>query len=83
MLIWIKKKLLSLYYRKDRYNESNNIVTSLAKAKPLYKELIRKSHPDKNPHKRELANELTELINNNRYNYQELMKLKERINKEL
>lgn len=49
----------------------------------LYKELIKKSHPDKHPQKEKLAKEIAELVNNNRYNYRELLKLKERIENEL
>ena len=47
------------------------------------KELIIKAHPDRNQTKEELAKSLTEDINNNRYNYHELLILKERIQKEL
>ena len=69
--------------RKERLNESNNVVESIAKSKMLYKELIKKSHPDKHPQKEELAKEITDLVNSNRYNYRELVKLKERIDSEL
>ncbi|NDO56312.1 hypothetical protein FMN12_21725 [Bacteroides acidifaciens] len=69
--------------RKERLNESNNVVESIAKSKMLYKELIKKSHPDKHPQKEKLAKEIAELVNNNRYNYRELLKLKERIENEL
>ena len=30
-------------------DEAYNIVESMAKAKPLYKELIKQAHPDKHP----------------------------------
>lgn len=83
MFAWIKRMIHSFIGRKERLNESNNVVESIAKSKVLYKELIKKSHPDKHPEKEELAKEITELINNNRYNYRELLKLKERIENEL
>lgn len=83
MFTWIKRMIQSFSGRKERLNESNNVVESIAKSKMLYKELIKKSHPDKHPQKEKLAKEIAELINNNRYNYRELLKLKERIENEL
>lgn len=83
MFRWFKRLLLSRKNRKATISESVNIVESIASAKSLHKELIRKTHPDKNPMKLELAQELTELLNMNRYNYRELLKLKERIENEL
>ena len=69
--------------KKVKIDEGLNVVDGISKAKKLYKELILKSHPDKHPEKEELAKEFTEQINNNRYNYRELLKLKERIDNEL
>ena len=83
MFAWFKRMIHSFIGRKERLNESSNVVESIAKSKVLYKELIRKSHPDKHPQKEELAMEFTELVNNNRFNYRELLKLKERIENEL
>lgn len=83
MFAWIKRMIQSFSGRKERLNESNNVVESIAKSKMLYKELIKKSHPDKHPQKEKLAKEIAALVNDNRYNYQELLKLKERIENEL
>lgn len=83
MFAWIKRMVQSFSGRKERLNESNNVVESIAKSKILYKELIKKSHPDKHPQKEKLAKEIAELVNDNRYNYRELLKLKERIENEL
>lgn len=83
MFAWIKRIIQSFSGRKERLNEGNNVVESIAKSKMLYKELIKKSHPDKHPQKEKLAKEIAELVNNNRYNYRELLKLKERIENEL
>lgn len=71
--------------RKNRtkVHEEENVVESMVKAKKLYKELILKAHPDRHPNKIELAALITEKVNENRYNYQVLLKLKERIEKEL
>lgn len=83
MFRWFKRFFISYKNRKDAIKESVNVVESIANAKVLHKELIRKAHPDKNSEKVELAQELSELINLNRFNYRELLKLKERIEKEL
>ena len=39
-------------------DEAYNIVESMAKAKPLYKELIKQAHPDKHPNNKDVAEEL-------------------------
>ena len=57
MFTWIKRMIQSFSGRKERLNESNNVVESIAKSKMLYKELIKKSHPDKHPQKEKLAKE--------------------------
>ena len=67
----------------DYKSETLNIVESLSKAKPLYKELIQIAHPDKNPDKIELATEISNLLNEHRFNYAVLSELKKRIEKEL
>ena len=72
-----------IFSKNDNKDESLNVVTSISKAKALYKDLIVKAHPDKHPNQSELATTLTELINKNRYNYSELQKIKKRIEMEL
>jgi hypothetical protein len=81
MISWIKR----LFYKKENESvkESINVVASIGKAKSLYKDLIIKAHPDKHPNQSELATTLTELINKNRYNYSELLKIKKQIETEL
>jgi len=77
---------MRLFYTKDRQNlndETFNIVQSISKAKNLFKILISKVHPDKHPENVHLATELTSLVNNNKFNYRELLKLEERIKTEL
>lgn len=69
--------------RKIHIDEGLNVVEGISKAKTLYKELIRKAHPDRHPQKEELAKEITEAINNNRYNYRGLLELKKRVETEL
>ena len=72
MFRWVK----NLFSKKEYKDESLNVVASIGKAKSIYKDLIIKAHPDKHPN-------LTELINKNRYNYSELLKIKKRIETEL
>lgn len=74
--------LLRKFY-KTRNKEITNIVNSISKAKQLYKSLIIQAHPDKHPDKKELAQKITSLINENRYNYDALVKLKNTIEREL
>lgn len=60
-----------------------NIVASIAKCKALHQRLIILAHPDRHPNNKELAEELTKLLNRERYNYSELLKLQVRIESEL
>jgi curved DNA-binding protein CbpA len=55
----------------------------MAKCKSLYKKLAILAHPDKNPNKSELAQEITMSLNENRYNYAKLKELEKRITKDL
>ena len=48
-----------------------------------YKELIKQAHPDKHPNNKDVAEELTAMINNNRFNYRELLKIKDLVNDKL
>lgn len=79
MFRWVK----NLFFKKEYKDESLNVVASIGKAKSIYKDLIIKAHPDKHPNQSELATTLTELINKNKYNYSELLKIKKRIETEL
>ena len=83
MFRWFKRLLISRKNRKAAMQESANVVESIAGAKTLHKELIRRAHPDKHSDKEELAKEITDLVNENRYNYRELLRLKKRIENEL
>lgn len=77
---------LSVFRRKKKKNVEHhevNIVDSIVKAKKLYKELIVRAHPDRNPNNIELAKSLSQLIVQNKFNYEELMKIKEIINEKL
>ena len=71
--------LKTLFSRKKKVIEHNevNVVDGIVKAKKLYKELIVKAHPDRNPNNIELAKALSQLITENRYNYAELKKLQQ------
>ena len=80
MFKWFRK----IYYKTEKMpDESINVVESIGKAKALYKDLIVKAHPDRNPKNVELATSITDQLNINRYNYRELLKLKTIIETEL
>ena len=79
MFRWI----INIFSERDNKDESLNVVESIGKAKALYKELLVQAHPDRNPTNVDLATSITDLINKNRYNYKELLKLKTRIETEL
>ena len=82
-------KFLGIFkLKKKKANATNaaaceNIVASIAKCKALHKRLIILAHPDRHPNNKKLAEELTKLLNKERYNYHELLKLQERIESEL
>ena len=86
-MVNIFKYLLRFFRRKRKKvkmtHEEVNVVESVVKAKKLYKELILKAHPDRYVDKMEVAQSFTEKVNANRFNYRELLKLKELIEKEL
>ena len=67
----------------DLKAETHNVVESFSKAKFLFKDLIQKAHPDKHPDKTELATEISCLLNENRFNYAQLIELKKRVEFEL
>ena len=77
MISWFKKFFKNS--NKDSIHEGINVVESIGKAKSLYKELIILAHPDRHPNREELYQELTNRINANRYNYNELVKIKEEL----
>lgn len=81
----IMQKLLNrIRFRKSiRHDESTNVVNGIAKARSLYKELIPKVHPDRHQERKEIAEELTMKINENRYNYEALLLLKQEVEEKL
>lgn len=78
----ILKKILLRNKTTFEHNEVN-VVDSIVKARKLYKELIIKTHPDRNQQNSELANSLAQQVTENRYNYAELLKLQKIINEKL
>ena len=80
------KNIFSTKNKKQKFDvnsEIHNIVESFSKAKPLYKELIQRTHPDKHPENIDLATELSSLLNENRFNYSKLIEISIRIDSEL
>ena len=74
MIRWIR----NLFRKRnvDAINEGLNVVSGISKAKSLYKELIVLAHPDRHPEEESIFKELTDRINASRYNYNELLKIK-------
>ncbi len=64
-------------------DESNNVVDGMVKARQLYKELSLRVHPDRNPDKADVAEELMKHIVENRFNYAALLNLKQEIAEKL
>lgn len=80
MIRWVKK----LFHKRNKESvyEGINVVKGIGKAKHLYKELIILAHPDKHPTETEYFQELTNRITANRYNYNELIKIKNELQSE-
>ena len=76
------KRLFRRHKKVVEHNEVN-VVDSIVKARKLYKELILKAHPDRNPDNVDLAKTLSQQVSENRYNYAELKKLQQIINEKL
>ena len=74
MIRWIR----NLFRKRnvDAISEGLNVVSGISKAKSLYRELIVLTHPDRHPEDASYFKELTDRINANRYNYNELLKIK-------
>ena len=58
-------------------------INNRNKVELLYKELCRLSHPDNNPDKQELAQELFTKVQNSRNDYNAMLKLKDEITESL
>ena len=70
---WFRKR------KKQQSKEYLNVVEGMGKAKTLYKSLIAIAHPDKHPNEEEVYTEIMDRITANRYNYNELLKIKNEI----
>lgn len=81
---FIRRLLNRLRFRKIiKRDESANVVEGIAKARKLYKELIKKTHPDLHVDNKLLAQEITQRINENRFNYEGLLLLKNEVKEKL
>lgn len=72
--------------RKKKINpdeQSKNVVDSIVKAHDLYKSLVIRVHPDRNPNNREVAEELMKLLTSNKHNYSQLINIEKQINEKL
>lgn len=80
----ISRFITRIRFRKTlNADQSRNVVDGMVKARRLYKELSIKTHPDRNPDNRELAERLMQEVVANRHNYEELLRLKEEIEENL
>lgn len=64
-------------------DETANVVDGMVKARRLYKELSVVAHPDRNPDKREIAEDIMSRIVANKHNYSELLSIKEEVKEKL
>ena len=79
----ICNKIKGLFYKNSEPSEvMDNVVNSMFLCQPLYDKLKKKCHPDKfeTTDKRDLAEELFQQLQENRYNLKGLQELEERIN---
>ena len=76
-------KIWKFFRKREKDIDVTNIVQSMSKAKVLYRELIKLTHPDRNPQKRELAEEFTQQVNQARFDYHKLLMLQKQIEEQL
>lgn len=76
-------KIWKFFRKREKDIDVTNIVQSMSKAKVLYRKLIKLTHPDRNPQKRELAEELTQQVNQARFDYNKLLVLQKQIEEQL
>lgn len=67
------------FRRTIKVDESTNVIDGMVKAKRLYKELCLIADPDRNPDKKEIAEELMKQIVANKHNYSALVSLKKEV----
>lgn len=76
-------KIWKFFRKREKDIDVTNIVQSMSKAKVLYRKLVKLTHPDRNPQKRELAEELTQQVNQARFDYNKLLVLQKQIEEQL
>lgn len=76
-------KIWKFFRKREKDIDVTNIVQSMSKAKVLYRKLVMLTHPDRNPQKRELAEELTQQVNQARFDYNKLLVLQKQIEEQL
>ncbi len=83
-IIWLCIFLIKYYYSKKLSSkEIVNVATGIVKKNELerlYKDLIKKVHPDKNLNNLELSKDYSEKLNKYRFNFDELKKIEAEIN---
>lgn len=71
------------FRRELKADEGANVVAGMAKAHNLYKSLAKKAHPDRNPDKQELAQDIMSRLTKNKHNYNALTELQKEIDEKL
>lgn len=64
-------------------DESINVVDSMVKARLLYRELSKVAHPDRNPGKEKVAEQIMKRVVANKHNYACLLELREEVKNSL
>ena len=67
------------FKRMVKKDASRNVVDGMVKARALYRKLSVLAHPDKNPDRIEIAEDIMQRVAANRYNYEELLRLHQEI----
>ena len=90
LLVWFIIHFIKGFFPKKSMNNKmdiadiENVALGIGKSdelEKLYKKLIKIVHEDKNMEKIDLAREYTQLLNQNRYNYNNLKSIEEKINR--
>ena len=65
------------FKRSIKGDQSTNVVDGMVKAKQLYRKLCKMAHPDRNPGREAIAEDLMKRIEANRHNYSGLLILEQ------
>lgn len=79
-LLYYLRRRKSKHSKFNYAEEGKNIAKGMMECKKLHKKLVTQIHPDRMPiDLQEEANQLTQLINESRYDYKNLIQLSEKV----